>query len=335
MIESLGKRLAFAAPTACVLAAVLLCTSAHAQTGAALLLKPFPKEQFIDVSGSYLALDAGHVKQSDESARLSFYESAGRVRVIPGSLISPRIGWDTSYINLNIGSGALADFLPGQLLEQSLGVAFPIAKIDEWVLGLSFGLGYAGGSPYGESGSWYGKGTFIMFRQFGEEDALIFVLDYDRNRTFLPDVPLPGVAYAKRIDPTVFFVAGVPLTSVTWTPVKNLRVELGYVLVESFDVAVGYDVIPHLTLFGNLEYRNTGFFLDELGDVDRLFFQQRRGEVGVRWAPLKKNDTLGFTAAVGYAWGQEFSEGFDSRNARSVAKLSDEPYFRVGFEVKF
>jgi hypothetical protein len=318
-----------------VFAALLLPVSARAETGPALLLKPFPKEQFIDASGGgFLMLDAGHVKQADESARLSFFESTGRVRVIPGSLISPRVGWAIQYIDLDLGSGAVGA-LPAQLTDQSLGVAFPIAKIDEWVMGLSLGLGYAGSSPYGEGGSWYGKGTFIIFRQFGEEDALIFVLDYDRNRTFLPDVPLPGVAYTRRIDPTVFFIVGAPLTSVTWTPTPQLRVELGYILVETFDAAIGYEVTPHVSLFGNLEYRNTGFFLDEIGDTDRLFFQQRRAEVGVRWTPLKKNQTLGFTAAVGYAWAQEFSEGFDSRDTRSVAKFSDEPYVRVGLEVKF
>ena len=322
-------------PLAALLAALLVCASAQAETGPALLLKPFPKERFIDASGGgFLMLDAGHVKQADESARLSFFESTGRVRVIPGSLISPRIGWDIQYIDLDLGSGAVGD-LPAQLTDQSVGIAFPIAKIDEWVMGLSLGLGYAGASPYGESGSWYGKGTFIMFRQFGEEDALIFVLDYDRNRSYLPDVPMPGFAYTKRIDPTVFFVIGAPLTSITWTPVPKLKVELGYILVETFDAAIGYEVTPHVSLFGNLEYRSTGFFLDQLDDTDRLFFQQRRAEIGVRWAPLKKHETLGLTAAVGYAWGQEFSEGFDSRGSRSVAKFSDEPYFRVGVEVKF
>ena len=305
--------------------------SANAQTGPGLLVEPFPKEQFIDTRASYLLPDAGHVKGSDESIRLSFFETTGRVRVIPGSLISPRVGWELEYIDVDGAS----DLLPGQLIDHSVGVAFPVAQVSDWIFGVSLGVGYAGASPYGEGDSWYGKATAVAFRQLGEKDALVFVLDWDGNRTFLHDVPLPGFAYLKVVDPALMVVVGIPLTSVTWTPVTGLRAELGWLPIDSFHAAVGYEFAPRWTVFGALDDHTSAFDLDDLGGNDRLLVQQRRAEVGIRWAPLRRQESLALTAAAGYAWHQEFSVGFDSRKTDELLDVSDEPYLRVGFELKF
>jgi hypothetical protein len=307
----------------------------HAQTGPGLLLEPFPKEQFIDTRDGYLHLDAGHVKGTDESARLSFIESTGRVRVIPGNLISPRIGWDFEHIVVDAGDGPLDDFLPGQLTDHSLGVAFPVAKVKDWIFGISIGAGYAGGSPWGDGSGWYGKATAVAFRQFSDKDALVFVLDWDGNRTYLPDVPLPGAAYTRKVNDSLTYIVGFPLSSITWKPLPKTTIELGYLMIESFDAAAGYEFAPHWTVFGNLEYRDSAFSLDELNGNDRLIFQHRRAEVGVRWAPTRDRQSFAVTAAAGYAWGQEFSVGFDSRQTNEVADLGDVPYLRVGFELKF
>ena len=320
--------LAIAAAT---LSGFLLCGPARAQTGPGLLVEPFPTEQLIDARASYLLPDAGHVKGTDESIRLSFYESTGRVRVIPGNLISPRVGWDLMYMDVDTDS----DLLPGQLVDHSLGIAFPVAKAGEWIFGLSLGVGYAGAAPYGEGDAWYGKATAVAFRQLGEKDALVFVIDYNGNRSFLPDVPLPGFAYLRQLNPNITYIIGLPLSSITWKPLPKFSAEAGWLPIESFHAAVGYEFAPHWTLFGSLDHHTSAFRLDGLGGNDRLMFQQRRAEVGVRWAPLRQRESLAFTAAAGYAWQQEFGVGFDSRNTDEVLDASDEPYLRVGFEVKF
>jgi hypothetical protein len=309
---------------------IWLTPRAPAQTGSALLVEPFPKEQLIDTRAGWTYQDAGHVKETREGVRLSIYESTGRVRLFPGSLTSPRVGWQLQYIDVDLGPGS--DLLPGQLGDQSVGAAFPIAKIGDWVLAAGLGLGYAGASPFGEGNGWYGKATAVALRQFSEKDALIVILDYDGNRTLLPDLPLPGVAYTRRVSPSLFYVVGVPVTSVTWKPIDKLSLEAGWHPIEAFHAAVGYEFAPHWSAFGSFDYHSSAFFLRELNENDRLLFQERHAEVGVKWSPREE---FGFTAALGYTWGREFSTGFDARDTDEVADLSDEPYFRVGLEVKF
>ncbi|HZN69759.1 MAG TPA: hypothetical protein VFB66_31075 [Tepidisphaeraceae bacterium] len=339
MLENAGKRIRLSASVAAAAtgaaATLLVALPVSAQTGPGLLLEPFPKEQLTDTRGGFLAVNGGHVKGTDESVQLSFVESTGRVRVIPGNLISPRVGWDLEYVLVNADGGALDDALPSELTDHSVGVAFPVAKVGEWIFGVSLGVGYAGGTPWADGSGWYGKATAVGFRQLREREALVFAIDWDGNRSFLPDVPLPGFAYTRGVGDTLTFIVGIPLSSVTWKPLPKLSLEAGYFPVESFDAAIGYGFAPHWSVFGNLEYRSTAFWLDEIGGNDRLIFEQRRAEVGVRYAPLETQKAVAFTAAVGYAWGQEFSIGFDSRDTDVIADLSDEPYLRVGLELKF
>jgi hypothetical protein len=161
----------------------------------------------------------------------------------------------------------------------------------------------------------------------------VFVLDYDRNRLFLPDVPLPGFAYTRRIDPTLLLAAGVPLTSITWEPNERFKLRLEYLLIDNLQLAVGYEFVENLTLFGNIEYRAEGFFVPGLANEDdRLIFQQRRAEIGLRWDP---RESASLHLAAGYAWGQEFSVGFDSRETDQLTDVSDEPYVRAALEVRF
>ena len=315
--------------TAAALGAAVACGTARAQTGPTLLLKPFPKEQAIDGRADALVLDRGHTKATDDVFDLSMFESQGRWRVIPGNLISPRIGWDFTFIDIDTTFAGV----PDQLTDQSLGIAMPVAKFGDWIVGASLGLGYAGDTPFSDGDAWYPKGTLSVFRLFNDTDALVFALDYDRNRTFAPDVPLPGIAYTRRVARDFYFVFGLPVTSLEWRPDDRLRVELVYTIVDTFDASVGYRVVNGLTLFGNLEARREAFFLDGLpANHDRLFFEQRRAELGVRWEP-KKGVT--FNVAGGYAFGQEFSTGFDGRNTDLVTDVSDEPYFRIGLDLRF
>jgi hypothetical protein len=323
------KRAAAAATLGAALAASLAGGSARAQTGPTLLLKPFPKEQAIDGRADAIFLDPGHVKKADDDFRLSSYETQGRWRVQPGNLISPRIGWDFTFLDLDTRFPAL----PDQLVDQSIAVAMPVAKFGDWIVGASVGVGYAGDRPFADGDAWYGKGTLSVFRLFNESDALVFALDYDGNRTILPDVPLPGVAYTKRVARDFFFVVGLPVTSVEWRPDDRLRVEVVYSVPDSFDASAGYRVGRFLTVLGNLENRREAFSIDGLpANHDRLLFQQRRAEIGLRWEP--KKDVM-FNLAGGYAFGQEFSTGFDSRKTDLVADVSDEPYVRLGVDIRF
>lgn len=325
-----------AAAVALIAACLLPAAPASAQTGSELLLKPFPKELRYDNQTDLSFAENAHAKQLPASDfQLSTYETEGRVRLNPGDVASPRIGYALKYLDLDTNVPGL----PERLVDMSVGFATPVAKFDPWVIAVQGSFGYAGDSFFGDGNAYYWRGSLVGINQISDTDALIVGIDFDRNRTYKPDVPLPGFAYVKRIQSNLLLTAGVPVTSVEWEPIEHLRVELSYLLVDNFSARVGYEVAKGAEVYGSVGQRSEGFFLDGLGAGDsRLLFQQKRAEVGIAYrlkdAGVGDRD-VEVNGAIGYAWDGEFSTGFDQSNSRLLADISDSPYVRFGVQLRF
>ena len=315
-------------------AALAFASPVLAQTGPALLLKPFPQELRLDVNAEASVTDQGRAIGRDSPLQIGIAETEGRLRLTPNEIASPRVGFGFKYFNLDSDLPGL----PEHLYDTNVGVAFPIGKYEDWIFAASVGVGYAGEGPFGDANAWYGRASLLAIRQFDETSGLAIGIDYDGNRTFMPDVPLPGFAYFKRIEKNLSLSVGLPIISIEWEPIENLRVDLSYLLLDNFRARVGYDV-GGFEVFGAVSQRSDAFFLDGAEHSrDRLLFQQRRAEVGVTYrtkdAGVGAKD-LELTLAGGYAFNGELSAGFDQRNSELVADVSDEPYVRFSLQARF
>jgi hypothetical protein len=331
--------------------ALVLPLPASAQTAVDLMLKPFAENTPIDINSTAYVLSSGHT-DSDRSYQLSIVDVSGRYRFAPTERYDPRLGFNATYLNLD----SKDPILPNGLLDTSVAVGLGIYedKPSGWQAGLTLGFGYAGASGgsgdnlFSDANAWYGQASLLVGKKFNKTDGLVFVLDYDGNRTYKPDVPIPGVAYQKLIfgnpdparqggkfEPTLLLTLGVPYTSVHWQPLDHLTVDAWFLLPEDFSLRVDYDLLggKRLGVFGALETRREAFHWNRLtSGTSRLLYYQRRAELGLRWTPAHKVNLL---VAAGYAFGQELTTGFDSSNDDKLTDLSDEPYLRVGLEVGF
>lgn len=334
-MEKLDRSSCARAGWAFAVLALLIASPAFAQTGSELLLKPFPKELGFDGSADLSFAENGHAQKTNQDFQLSTYELDGRVRLSPGDLASPRIGYDLKFLNLDTSIPKL----PNQLVDMSVGIATPIGKYEDWIFAVQGSVGYAGDSFFGDGNGYYGKASIVAVKQLNKSDALVFGIDYDGNRTYKPDVPLPGFAYIKRIRSDLLLTLGVPVTSIEWEPAEHVRVQFSYLLLDNVEGRVGYEVAKGLELYGSAAQRSDAFFLDGLGAGNaRLLFQQRRAEMGVAYrlkdAGIGDRD-VELNAAVGYAWNGEFSTGYDQSDSRLLAKVSDVPYVRFGLNLRF
>ncbi|HEX8522403.1 MAG TPA: hypothetical protein VF669_09115 [Tepidisphaeraceae bacterium] len=307
-----------------------------AQTGPALLLKPLlSKDEFLEARAEAMEFDKGRTDRSfggggagDDDFRLSLYRTSGRLREQRENFI-PRVGWDFNLYRLHTDAR-----LPRELMDSSVAIGLELPTVSGWRGGLTVGVGYAGDKPFGEGDAWYGKATAIFGKDLDKYTTVAIVLDYDGSRPILPDVPLPGIAYVHQYDPTLSYTIGFPLNSVRWRPsqVPNLTVEVNYLFWDTFTGFVDYEVVEHLVLFARVEADTRAFHVEQIPGNDRLLFEQRRAEIGVRFRPWEEAQ---ITAAVGYAWGGSFDRGFDYRDTDHITDISDEPYLRVGFETRF
>ncbi len=318
----------------CALCAILISVFSSsplfAQSGPALLIKPWPKEQFIENSTDMLFFADTTEEDNGREFTLNIVESLGRIRLLPGNIASPRIGYELTYLDIGGEDGRL----PKRLTDQSLGAGFAFAKVDDWIAGATIGAGYAGDTPYGDAQGWYGKATVILFREINENHSLGFAIDYDGNRTMLPDVPLPGIQYSFKLPQrNLQLVVGAPINAVIWDVNPRTKVEATWTMLDRFDGRASYLLARHISLFGRFESRQIAFRMDEFDDTnDRLLWQQRRVEAGIYWSPYK---FLKVMAAGGWAFGQDFSVGFDFRRDWKLADIDDAPYGRFGIEFRF
>jgi hypothetical protein len=301
----------------------------RAQTGASLMVKPWSeKNEFLDARADAFVLNEGHIKDTGEGFQLQEYFTEGRARIFPGNEISPRVGWDFTFMDLHTSHPSL----PSQLSDESIGFGTGLARWDKWVAALTIGVGYSGDSAFSRGDAWFGQADLIFARIISDTDALVFLIDYDGHRTFLPDSPLPGIAYSHRFDPTLQAILGLPYSSVDWKPFDRLEIEGEYALLTDFRANVAYEFIRHFFVYGALGNREESFSTDTLPKDRHLFFLQRRIEAGLRWEPTER---LRVKVGVGYAFDGEFRSGWDLLETHRVAKLDDEPYVHAGLEFRF
>jgi hypothetical protein len=310
------------------LSALAVPLTLHAQTGPALLLKPWDASGAVENTTTGLIENEGHVQENGDGFQFSSVESEGRFRLFPGMEASPRLGYDVTFINAHTSA---ANF-PHQLLDASVGAGSFVGIYHNWVLGATLGVGYAGSGPFEEGRAWYGRASFIIARKFSDQDAVGIGLDYDGHRSYLPDSPVPGLAYSHTFDPHLDVVLGAPLSSLTWKPDDHWRIYGDWLLLTDFDINATYMITKQIGAYADLETHRDQFWIPELPDHKRLLYLQRRVEGGVKWDPFAG---LHFTAAIGYAFSTDFRFGWDYRNTGPYLYASNEPYIRFGLEYRF
>ena len=314
---------------AVAIVAATCCTAAPrcaAQTGPTLLVNPWATGQAIDTS-SDAVIRAAERTDSGRYTQIDSYHSEGRWRVLPENEASPRLGYDVLYYDINTSDRSL----PGHLWDTSVGFAQPVARLGKYFAVVTAAVGYAGDKPFSDRTAYYGTANLLVGRQFSDDKALIFDLNYDGNRTFLPDVPIPAVEYKDRVNEYFSYTIGAPINSITYTPLRGLQVEGGWSLLETFSARVGYTFSKGLEVYGEYVDRLTGFHLSADQDPDsRLFFQEHRAGAGLAWKPtrLVRVSLLG-----GWAFSEELYRGFDIRHYNVVRHLADGPYGQVQLNI--
>jgi hypothetical protein len=301
---------------------------ARAQTGPDLLLRPLPPNERAEFSLG-VTHTFGSDLESGEGLDVNYFESAGRVLLDRDSRMRPIFGVSAVHLHLDTDSG-----LPDNLGDYSVAVGFGIFAEAGWVGGLTLGVGYASAQPFGDGNALYGKATLAVARELESGWFLGLALDFDGNRNFMPDVPLPGFVLRKRYDEYDATISiGFPVTGILWEPTEQWDVQLNYVFPDFLDARVTYFVVPQWGIYGSVAQRTDAFHWNALEDgSDRLFFKQRRAELGVEWNP---RDRASLILAGGYAFSQEFTTGFDSRGEESLVELDDAPYARIALEIGF
>ena len=341
----------------------IFAAPAGAQSGSQVLLRPFRQTDQFELNADLSYPFQTETSNEDAAGnqfdfRADVYELSGRVRLAPGlnergfARAQPRLGFGTRYIQLHTGDPAL----PEEMFDGSMSVALGVLSTGGWVGGVSFGAGYAGADFEEDANAPYLQSSFVVGKTFENGDAFGLVLEYNGNRTFLPDWPLPGFQYRKRLDPPqrppadptdegaelegydpeadparLVVALGFPFAGIEWRPTDRLRFELIYAIPEDLNARADFTLIGNqqesgLGLYASLGRTVTAVHWNELPGNDRLFFRQSLAEAGLNW---RLHDRLELVFAGGWAFRQKFATGWDTRDTDDVADVDDAPYLRA------
>lgn len=305
---------------------MFLVPTAWSQTGVDLLIKPWPSGQTLEAQAEAMVLAEGSTRNT-EDFNLSIYDFSGRYRLLREHRADPRFGWNVTKIHTSGDPG-----LPGTLIDTSVGISTGIAEWNGWLAGISIGVGYAGAGAFDDGNAWYGVADLGLGRTIDDSSSIGIVIDYDGNRTFMPDVPLPGFVYSIRLDEQTTVQIGFPYTSIEYQFNDQLKLSAEFYVPDSVSARLDYTVVKGFGIFGEFTSRQEAFHWDELArSSDRILYDARRAEVGLRWTPAEWVD---LTVAGGYAFSQEFNVGWDVRDQDRIAKPSDEVYVRFGVALR-
>lgn len=314
----------FAPELRAALAALALAAAhAHAQTDQSLLLKPWDGPAILETATEFTWTPRTHPDNGPSGAVLEF-ASAGRVQLTDQYELRPAIGYDVYRLQI---SHAPAN-IPPVLSDESVAFATPIAKLDDdWFLAASAGVGYAGDDAFHRGTAWYAKAAFTAGTKLSDKNSLALWLDYNGNRTLFPDLPLPQFAFSHD-DDTLEYVLGIPESSLTWNPTPRFTLDASYDFPLDLDVQAHLHLTGHTTpkdpagldLIARAVHESHAFHAQGLPDHQRLFFEEQRAELALRFqGPCRSYAQLG----LAWVFSREFSTGFDERNLSTTQSYSD------------
>lgn len=320
--------------TSTVLALSLFTSaSAIAQSDAALMLVPWGEGEQVQIQteGFYTPTESN---VGGVDVDLSIFDATGRLRLDPNSTYDPTIGFE--FTHFEIGSGDAA--LPDDMTDVSVAFGGSFGEVDfgdtlgTWQAGYTLGIGYSGTNLFGDGDGYYGKADLYAIKPIDKDTRWLVGLNYDGNRVFLPDIPLPAVAYFSRLNETTTYALGVPFSRITWKPDDQWTLDARTALFFSFNGSVRFQATEELELFAAYVRRSDAFHASG-GLRDRRFlFSQQRLELGLTYEMCAN---AAITLAGGFAFDQEIDFGYDTRDPRGLRDLDDSGYIRCAVEFSY
>lgn len=310
-----------------VFATTAFALVAQAQTNSSITLNPWSDGQFGQTADKALYQEQGHVKgEDDRGAQVFWWDSTGRFRFSTHDDNAFTLGYRYLMVNFDTNSRNVPDTLD----DLSLAAGIHLGEINGWHSSLVAGAGYSGDNLFASEDGLYGIAHVLFEREINESDSLVLGVGYDGSSSLFPDLPYPEFAY-RHADPGLSFSIGYPYSSAHWNLAPKLAMDVNYTAPFSGDVTLEYQLGSGFSVFGNYSNFFNAFFQQEERREDRIFYEMRRAELGVRYFNENAYKGMALDAAIviGYAFEQQLSEGWDVRDRDPVAELSDEPYIGV------
>jgi len=269
-----------------------------------------------------LFFEGGHTRNSNYDTGVFFWDSYGRIRF---NREDDDPHWTVGYRLFALGNDSGSPQINGDFWDIAAVLGYKFDRMDNgWRVNVLAGAGSANDSHFSNTDALYGIGTVTAERLLDENGKLSLGLLYNGNALFFPDVPMPYVAYERKVNDQLQYTLGLPASGLDWRPMPAISLNLDYVAPVTGKGNLSAWFSKTVCLFTEIATATDGFYIEDAGDR-RLFYRLNRVTAGVRWITKWADLRLG----AGYAFNQQFTRGVDMRDTHNVSRISDEPFISL------
>jgi hypothetical protein len=225
------------------------------------------------------------------------------------------------------------DHFPSELWNIEIGTTYRQKLENDWTVGGEVRVGSPSDRPFGSLDEVAVNATGYLRIPDGERNAWLLFVNYNNNREFLENVPIPGVGYHYVAGREFNALVGIPISTVFWQPAEDWTLTGRYFVPRQIDLELAYQVIDPLALYIGYQWDNDRWFrADRRDDDDRLFYYEQRGLVGLRW---DVTEAARVELAGGYAFERFWfeGEGYEDRHDSRVS-LDSGPFLKLELAIR-
>lgn len=199
-------------------------------------------------------------------------------------------------------------------------------------LGVSARVGSSSDKPFHSSKEWTYDVTVDYLKLRDDMNIWMYYVNVSNDRTFLPNVPLPGFAYIWRTD-SFQAVLGLPFLSFDYHPGEKWKMELSYSPLTDVHATFWYMPAERWKLYAAFDWDSSTYRrADRDEDDDRVFFSEQRISAG---AKFDLNDRVVLDLSGGYAFKREVFERENYRDSDDGFDIDSGAFGTVTFGVRF
>ena len=226
------------------------------------------------------------------------------------------------------------DRFPQNLWDINVGVSHRRRLDDNWVVGISTGIGSASDEPFAGSGETTSTTMGFVRIPAADRDAWFVMLGFRTELDALRGAPLlPGVAYHWVQDQKFQALIGLPYTWVQYSPVEPLKLS-ALAGIDRAQAKCSYSLVEKLDLYAGYDWNTRRFVRHDRRDSnERLFFYGQSVSTGLRW---NLGQDIWLDLSGGYAFDRFFFEGkrYNNRHGRRF-RIGDAPFAALRLEWNF
>lgn len=263
------------------------------------------------------------VERSSDKTHVLFHSADVLQRIYGNEKRSVSVGAKYQKLDLNSDHPFLRDYYDQ---EGSLVYKEQLPDQRFWMGSLSYGS--ASDKPFKNSRD----NTLSANLVYKYNQRWFIVGNYSNNRSFLNNIPIPGVFYIKEMEKGKVLIIGIPL--IIWVRTLNENWSVRYIglLPWSHKFKLFYENIKGIRPFLGYEQQPHTFFRSDRDDrYDRFFWFERRFFGGVE-GDFSKN--LKYEFWSGYSFDRQF---FEARNysEKKDFLINLDSSFLLGFNLRF